>query len=171
MEIFATIFGVQNHLGFWQEAARAFLIFAYGLFLLRLSGRRTFAHWSALDIVISVIVGSALGRAMTGSAPLPGTMGAAAVLVGLHVALSHLAARSRKVSYILEGEAVTLADHGHIDHRTRKTYMISKNDLEAALRQEGVDGEEGLQNVKAVRLETSGKISVIKREPCKPDLA
>lgn len=169
--MFTTVFGVQNHLTFWQEAARAVLIFAYGLLLLRLSGRRTFAHWSALDIVISVIVGSALGRAMTGSAPLPGTMGAAAVLVALHVALSHLAARSRKVSYILEGEAVTLADHGHIDDRTRKTYMISKNDLEAALRQEGVDGEQGLQNVKAVRLETSGKISVIKREPCKPDLA
>src|ERR1700744_653481 len=141
MDAFANIFGVQNHVGLWQEAARALLIFAYGLLLLRLSGRRTFAHWSALDIVISVIAGSALGRAMTGSAPLPGTMAAAAVLVGLHVALSHLAARNRTASRILEGEAVTLADGGEIDHRTRKSYMISKNDLEAALRQEGVDGE------------------------------
>jgi uncharacterized membrane protein YcaP (DUF421 family) len=171
MDIFTTVFGVQNHLSFAQEAARAVLIFSYGLLLLRLSGRRTFGHWSALDIVVSVIVGSALGRAMTGSAPLPGTMGAAAVMVGLHVALSHLVARSRTLSSALEGESVTLVDHGHIDHRARKKHMISENDLEAAMRQEGVDGEGGLENVKAVRLETSGEISVVKREPCKPDLA
>ncbi|HEY4075567.1 MAG TPA: YetF domain-containing protein [Rhizomicrobium sp.] len=171
MDIFTQVFGTQNHVSFMQEAARAVLIFSYGLLLLRLSGRRTFGHWSALDIVVSVILGSALGRAMTGSAPLPGTMGAAAVMVGLHVALSHLAARSSAVSRILEGEAVTLADHGQVDHQTRKAHMISENDLEAAMRQEGVDGNGGLENVKVIRLETSGEISVIKREPCKPDLA
>lgn len=171
MNLFTMIFGIQNHVSFMQELARAVLIFGYGLLLLRLSGRRTFGHWSALDIVVSVIVGSALGRAMTGSAPLPGTMGAAAVMVGLHVALSHLAARSRAVSGLLEGEAVLLVDHGKIDHAKRKAHMISENDLEAAMRQEGVDGKGGLENVKAVRLETSGEISVIKREPCKPDLA
>jgi hypothetical protein len=36
-----------------------------------------FGHWSALDIVISTMVGSALARAMTGNAPLIGTMVAA----------------------------------------------------------------------------------------------
>src|ERR1700742_895292 len=69
------VFGVQNHLSTAQEGARAVLIFSYGLLLLRLSGPRMFGHWSALDIVISIIVGSALARAMTGIAPLLGTDG------------------------------------------------------------------------------------------------
>lgn len=92
-------------------------------------------------------------------------------MVGLYVALSQLAARSRAVSCILEGEAVTWFDHGDIDHPTRKAYMMSGNDLKAAFRREGVDGKDGLENVKAIRLETSGVVSVIKREPCKPELA
>ena len=38
-----TIFGIKDHLTIAQECARAVLIFAYGLAMLRLSGKRTFA--------------------------------------------------------------------------------------------------------------------------------
>ena len=119
-QFFVDLFGVQNHLSTAQEAARAVLIFAYGFTLLRLCGPRMFGHWSALDIVISIMVGSALARAMTGSAPLVGTMVAAAVMALLHVALAHCVARSNSLAHVFEGEATTLVDHGNIDHRARK---------------------------------------------------
>src|ERR1700749_3177426 len=86
-QVFTDIFGVQNHLSTLQEAARAILIFSYGLVLLRISGPRMFGHWSALDFSITIMIGSALARAMTGSAPLVGTM-AAAVMAIPHVANS-----------------------------------------------------------------------------------
>src|ERR1700750_34110 len=111
-QLFMTIFGVQNHLSTAQEAARAVLIFGYGLLLLRLVGPRMFGHWSALDIVITIMVGSALARAMTGSAPLVGTMVAAAVMAFLHAALAHWVARNQTVSRLVEGEAVTPVEHG-----------------------------------------------------------
>jgi uncharacterized membrane protein YcaP (DUF421 family) len=168
-QLLTGIFGVQNHLTIAQEAARAVLIFAYGLVLLRLSGPRMFGHWSALDIVITIMVGSALARAMTGSAPLLGTMAAAAVMAFLHVALAHWVARDRRVAHLIEGEPVTLVDHGRIDHRSRLRCKISRADLREALRQEGIDGEAHIQNVKAMTLEPSGHLSVVKVDPCKPD--
>jgi len=164
------IFGVQNHLSTAQEGARAVLIFTYGLLLLRLSGPRMFGHWSALDIVISIMIGSALARAMTGSAPLVGTMVAAAVMAFLHVTLAHCVARNRRLAHIVEGEPVTLVDHGRIDHITRKRNKISEADLREALREQGIDGEAKVGNVKSMTLEPSGKLSVVKIEPCKPDL-
>jgi uncharacterized membrane protein YcaP (DUF421 family) len=164
------IFGLQNHLTTLQEAARAVLVFSYGLILLRLSGPRLFGHWSALDIVISIMVGSALARAMTGSAPLIGTMVAAAVMACLHVALAHGVARNRGLAHLVEGEPVVLIDHGVVDHQARKRSKISEADLREGLRQEGVDGESHAGNVKSMTLEPSGKLSVIKIEPCKPDL-
>jgi uncharacterized membrane protein YcaP (DUF421 family) len=170
MEQFLTIvFGVENHLTVAQEGARAVLLFAYGLLLLRLSGPRMFGHWSALDIVISIMIGSALARAMTGSAPLVGTMVAAAVMAFLHVTLAHCVARNGKLAHVLEGKAVTLIDHGRIDHRTRKRWMISEADMREALRQEGIDGEAHVANVKVMMLEPSGKLSIIKIDPCKQD--
>lgn len=164
------VFGVQNHLSTAQEAARAFLIFSYGLLLLRLSGPRMFGHWSALDIVISIMIGSALARAMTGSAPLVGTMVAAAIMALLHVSLAHCVARNRRLAHVVEGEPVILIDHGRIDHKTRRRNRISEADLREALREQGIDGEEKASNVKSMTLEPSGKLSVIKVDPCKPDL-
>ncbi|HEX3809555.1 MAG TPA: YetF domain-containing protein [Rhizomicrobium sp.] len=169
-QFFLSLFGIQDHLSTGQEAARAVLIFAYGLLLLRLSGPRMFGHWSALDIVISIMVGSALARAMTGSAPLVGTMVAAAVMAILHVGLAHCVARSSRFARVFEGKAVTLIDHGRIDHRTRKRERISEADLREALREQGIDGEAHAGNVKAMTLEPSGKLSVVKIDPCKPDL-
>ena len=88
------IFGGMKDLTLTQESARAVLIFFYGLIMLRLSGRRTFAQMSAVDLVISIIVGSNLSRAMTGGVPFWGTLASVAVLVALHLMLAHAVARS-----------------------------------------------------------------------------
>lgn len=168
MAFFIALFGVQNHLSLLQECARAVLIFAYGLLLLRLGGRRIFGHWSALDVIVSIIVGSALARAMTGSAPLPGTMAAAAVLCLLHWLLAQGVARSRLLSRLVEGRAVILADRGRVDRERCKTHMISECDLAEALRQRGL-ATDSLDNVNHVTLEPSGRITVVKHDPCKPD--
>jgi uncharacterized membrane protein YcaP (DUF421 family) len=165
------IFGVQNNLSTQQEAARGVLIFAYGLLLLRLSGPSMFGHWSALDIVVTIMIGSALARAMTGSAPLVGTMVAAAVMALLHVALAHGVARYRSMARIFEGGSVQLIDHGRIDHEARKRNKISEADLREALREHGIDGEAMADNVKRMTLEPSGKLSIVKVDPCKPDLS
>lgn len=67
MDVVNAVVGTQNHVSPGQECARAVLIFAYGLFLMRHSGRRTFGKWSALDVIVSVIVGSTFSRALTGN--------------------------------------------------------------------------------------------------------
>lgn len=70
MAIFHDAFGGTGQITWWQETARALLVFSYGLALVRIAGRRIFGKWSALDIIVSVIVGSNLSRALTGSAAL-----------------------------------------------------------------------------------------------------
>jgi len=168
-QFFIAIFGIKDHLTTAQESARAVLMFFYGLVLLRLGGARLFGRWSALDIVVSIMIGSALARAMTGGAPMVGTMVAAAVMAGLHVVLSHWVARSESVARVVEGKSVILIDHGRIDHDTRKRKMISQADLCEALRQQGIDGETHAGNVKVMTLEPNGKLCVVKIDPCKPD--
>lgn len=169
MDVFIEIFGEQNRLSIAQECARAVVVFFYAFLMLRLSGRRTFAHWSALDIVVSFIIGSALGRAMTGGAPFPGTLAAVAAIVLLHVLIGHLLAQSRLLARWAEGESITLVDHGQVRDQTRKRHMITLPDLQQAMREGGLDWPKGLANVKRMTLEPNGKISIIKHEPCRPD--
>src|SRR3954471_6266155 len=107
-----SVFGSDGHLTWWQECARAVLIFGYGLALVRLAGRRVFGKWAALDIIVSIIVGSNLSRALTGSAPLLGTLAATTLLMVLHWLLAHAAARSPRLSRLVEGPAIELARDG-----------------------------------------------------------
>lgn len=156
-----TLFGTLHHLNIAQECARAVLIFFYGLVVLRISGRRTFARWSAIDVAISIIVGSSLSRAMSGNAPLAGTLAAVAVLVLLHLTFCYLVAHSEALSRIIEGRSERLASDGNLDSAMRRAHLISREDLEQALRANGV---EGIEQTKALYLEANGRISVIKRD-------
>ena len=153
------ILGSEHNVSLWQECARAVLIFFYGLALLRLSGRRTFAQWSALDVVLSIVIGSSLSRAMIGSAPLLGTLAACAALVALHVLLAHGVARSPAFSAIVEGSPVELGKDGAVDERQRLRHMISEGDLMESLRKKGI---EDVRRTKRIVLEASGDITVIK---------
>jgi uncharacterized membrane protein YcaP (DUF421 family) len=158
-QVSAPIFGTEHDLGWMQECARAVLIFVYGLIVLRLSGRRTFAHWSALDIIVSIVVGSNLSRALTGGVPLWGTLAATAVLVLLHLVVSMVVARNRRMSEWIEGRASVLARGGTLDERARLRHKISMSDIEEALRQHGV---QAVEKTSLIVLEPSGEITVIK---------
>jgi uncharacterized membrane protein YcaP (DUF421 family) len=107
-----SVSGLKDHVAWWQECARAAVIFAYGFALVRIAGRRVFGKWAALDIIVSIIVGSSLSRAVTGNAALFGTLTAMTLLIGLHWVLSHAAARSPRLSRLLEGSAIELARNG-----------------------------------------------------------
>jgi uncharacterized membrane protein YcaP (DUF421 family) len=155
------VFGSGQDLAWYQECARAALIFVYGLVLVRIAGRRIFGKWSALDIVVSIIIGSNLSRALTGSAQLWGTLAATTLLVALHWVLARLVAVSRGFSRIIEGPSVELARHGEPKGAARQRYAVSEADLSEALRQSGV---EDIAAARVVTLEPSGKITVLKRE-------
>jgi uncharacterized membrane protein YcaP (DUF421 family) len=153
------VFGAQGHLLWWQECLRAIVIFIYGLILIRIAGRRTFSKWSAIDIIVAITVGSSLSRALTGSAPLGGTMAAMALLMLLHWIVSQLAARSTGFSSVVEGKPRLLARSGKIDRRALLHDSISQHDLEEALHQHSVEHAE---DTKLIVLEPSGKITVLK---------
>src|SRR5690242_1308311 len=132
------VFGVTNHIEWWQELPRAVVVFVFGLILLRLSGRRAFARWSALDIIVSIIMGSSLSRALTGSAPLGGTMLAMILLAFMHWLLARLTTRSSRFAQFVEGGAVILGRSGTAFESDLRRHNISATDLQEALRKEGV---------------------------------
>ena len=124
-----------------------------------MAGRRIFGKWAALDIIVSIIVGSNLSRALTGSASLTGTLAATTLLMALHWALAQWAARSRVISRAVEGRAIDLAENGTLEDAVRKRHAVTQADLDEALRQSGI---ERIEQTRKLTLEPSGKITVLK---------
>ena len=159
MSEFSIIFGAHAPLSPAQECARAVVIFAYGLAMVRLAGRRVFGKWSALDTIVSVIVGSNLSRALTGPAPLLGTLAATTLLFALHWILSHVAARWPRASRLLEGKPIVLMEAGRPDRPAHVRAAVSEADVNEALRRSGIAGPEDAQRI---TVEPSGQITVVK---------
>jgi uncharacterized membrane protein YcaP (DUF421 family) len=153
------VFGEKGDVTALQECARALVVFVYGLLAVRIAGRRVFGKWGALDIIVSIMVGSNLSRTLTGGAPLPGTLAATTLLLVLHWILATAAARSAVLSHVLEGRSVVLAERGAPSAWTMVRHNVSGADLNEALRQSGTDS---LDATHRVTLEPSGKITVVK---------
>jgi uncharacterized membrane protein YcaP (DUF421 family) len=158
MEMMDAVFGSMGQVTIGQECARAVVLFLYGWIAVRLLGRRVFGKWAALDIIISMIIGSNLSRALTGSAPMTGTLVATTVLLLLHTLLAQGAARSRLLSRLVEGRPVRLVIDGNADAPSMRRWSISQADLEEAMRRGGFtrasDVREGV-------LEPSGRINLL----------
>lgn len=162
-QTFHALIGSQGDAISWaQMSLRAILIFAIGLAIMRFAAARAFGKWTALDIILAVIVGSNLSRALTGSAPFWPTVIATLVIVALHGALSHAVVRWPVLSQALKGRAVCLVEAGALNDQALRRHGIGEGDLRMALRARGV-AEIG--DVETVYLERNGDISVIPKSP------
>lgn len=157
-----TIIGREGEIiSWWQMSARAVLVFVVGVALVRVADKRAFGKWGAFDIIFSVIIGSSLSRALTGSAPFIPTLCACIALVMLHTLLARAAVRIDAVGPLAKGRPTQLVCDGVCDERAMRKHGIGTGDLMAALRCAGLDD---LKKVRAMFLERNGAISVIRAD-------
>ncbi len=162
MEVLRTLIGPDNgDANAAQLCARALILFFIGIAYIRIAGRRTFAHATPLDIVVALIVGSNLSRAMTGKAPFWPALAATLLLVVLHRVLAILTLRWTWLAKLLKAEPVVLVRDGEEDRRAMFLHGIGEDDLLQGLRLEQVERPD---EVRLGTLENNGRISVIRRK-------
>ena len=160
METFHYLIGQQTpHMAWWQMCNRAVLVLLYAVVLYRVAPRRSLTGLSALDIVLTVVMGSSLSRALTGNAPLLPTLAATALLVALYTGLSALAPRSDFVSRLTKGRSVRLIRNGEIDWKMARRSNLGPRDIDEELRMKGL---RRLDEVEEAYLERNGAVSIIK---------
>lgn len=144
----------------YQVALRATLLFLVSLCIVHFGKSRLISRITPLDALLGFILGSLVGRGITGSASLSGTIIATAALVGVHWILSALACRSHRLGNFLKGECHLIIQDGKIDTAALRRSHLSENDLIEQLRLNGV---ENVADVKLSYKERNGEISVIRR--------
>jgi uncharacterized membrane protein YcaP (DUF421 family) len=150
-------------LNLWQMGLRASVIYIAALVTVRLVGDRRFiGKYAALDVLLTVILGSTLSRAINGSAPFFESLGAALVLVGMHWLFSAIAFHFDRFDTLIKGRSPILIQDGQINRKAMRKSHISQKDLESSLRLVAKLTEPA--QVKVARLESSGDISIIPQD-------
>lgn len=144
----------------WQLSIRAAILFLVGILYLRIAGRRTFSHATPLDIIVAIIIGSNLSRAMTGRAPFIPALAATLTLAILHRAFAMLTLRWSLLANWVKGRPAVLVEDGRVDERALVKHGLSREDLLEGLRLEQVESP---AEVRLATLEGNGRISVVPR--------
>lgn len=158
------VLGLQaDKLNVWQMSARAVIVYIAALVTVRLGGdKRLLGKHATFDMILSIIFGATLSRAINGSAPFFPTLGAGMVLMGIHSLFANIAFHIKSFENLIKGKPIVLIRDGQINSKAMRTTSMTSKDLQSSLRLKAKTDE--YSSVKIARLESSGEISVIPEE-------
>jgi uncharacterized membrane protein YcaP (DUF421 family) len=142
-----------------QMALRTIVIWLFTLVIIRLGSKRFLGKASALDIVVGIMLGSIMSRAINGSAPLVPTLAAGAVLIALHWLLAFIAYHVDWFGPLVKGNAIELIKDGEVQREAMRRGGIGENDLTEALRKSAKATD--VDRIENAYLERDGSITVI----------
>ena len=145
-----------------QMSLRAVIVYAVTVLIVRLGKKRFMGGATAFDVILGIMLGSIVSRAVTGNAPFSSALVAAAVLLGMDWLFSSVAMRWHAFGLAIKGSPRTLVRVGELDDEALRKEHMTEHDVSEDLRSEGVSRPD---QVAEARLERSGKLSVIKAEP------
>ena len=76
--------GSSIHINAPQMALRAIVVYVATVLIVRLGKKRFMSRATAFDVILAIMLGSLVSRAIAGSAPFVPTLVASAVLLALH---------------------------------------------------------------------------------------
>jgi uncharacterized membrane protein YcaP (DUF421 family) len=147
----------------WSDLGRTALVglLAYIalITLLRISGKRTLSKMNAFDLVVTVALGSTLATILLSKdVALAEGIVAFVLLILLQYIIAFLSLRSEKFKGMIKSEPAMLLYQGRFLHNAMRRERITEEEIEAAIRQQGLAT---LEQVEAVVLETDGSLSVV----------
>jgi uncharacterized membrane protein YcaP (DUF421 family) len=145
--------------GVIEMVLRTVVVYVAALVLVRLASRRLMAKPSAFDVIVAIMLGSIMSRAINGSADLLPTLAASTVLLAMQWLLAFVAVHTQWFGPMVKGAPVLLIEDGTVREAALRAAGLTREDLIEALRLEIRDDDPA--RVRRAYLERNGKISII----------
>jgi uncharacterized membrane protein YcaP (DUF421 family) len=140
---------------------RAAFAYVFLIFLLRVVGRRELSTMEPSDLVLLVVMGDLIQNGVTQSDySMTGVVLATTTFGLLAVATSYVVFRSRGAKSIIEGEPLILVEDGKPIDRNMRSERVTVDEVMEEARGQQI---ESLEQIKWAVLESSGKLTFIKK--------
>ncbi len=149
----------------WIASCRTIIMYVLILVIFRLMGKREIGELSLLDLVVYVMLAEiAVFVIEDPETPLRAGIVPMMTLTIVQIILAYVTFKSRKLRLLLTGKPSIVIAKGKIDETMMRRLRYNFDDLTMQLREQGVYN---LTDVEYAILETSGKMSVIKKKDAK----
>lgn len=141
---------------------RSAIVYFCIVFGIRIFGKKELSQLSVIDLVFILLISNSVQNAMVGNnTSLLGGIIAALSLFIVNYVLKNVFYKFKKVSEFFQGDPLMLIYHGKpiVDHMAKA--KITMDELEAAVREHGVDK---IKDVDLAVLEIDGNISILSED-------
>src|SRR6201993_1783028 len=145
----------------WEFIARGVIVYAFLLFLLRVTGKRQVGQLAPFDLVLLLVLSNAVQNSMNGGDnSLIGGLISGGTLVLLNYAVGQATYRSKGLESLIEGRPQVLIHNGKLFEDVLQRAQMTHHELSSALRRAGCSCAE---EVHSAILENNGQISITPR--------
>ncbi|MEO6786757.1 MAG: YetF domain-containing protein [Chthoniobacteraceae bacterium] len=146
-------------LPWWEFIVRGFIVYAFLLILIRITGKRQVGQLAPFDLILLLVLSNAVQNAMNGGDnSVSGGLISAVTLVLLNYLVGMATYRSKLLEGIIEGRPDVLIHNGTLFPAVMKRAKLTHHELNAALRQAGCAC---VEDVHTAVLENNGALSVV----------
>lgn len=147
---------------YWIILFRTILLYGLIVLIFRLMGKREIGELSILDLVVFIMIAEIAVVAIEDSeAPLLPTLFPMFILLFIQIIFALFSLKSKRMRDFIEGSPCIIIKDGKIDEKVMKKQRYNFDDLLVQLREKDI---RNIADVEFAILETSGKLSVFKKE-------
>ena len=144
-----------------QMVLRTLIVYPLALAFVRIGDKRFLGKNTAFDVVVAIMFGSVMSRAITTAEQFVPIIIAAGLMLAIHWVVALITFRSGEIGELVKGRERRLVVNGEIQWDQMAAAHVTERDLLGALRSEG--RLEDVERVAVAHLERSGEVSVIER--------
>ena len=158
---------VDGGLGPLEKAVRTVLVYLFLLVALRLAGKRELGQLSSFDLVLLLLISSAIETSIQGEDnSITGGMLAAGLLLLINRVFAFFTFRHQHVKRVVEGSPVTLIENGEFCLENMRAELIDEAEVRRFCLQQGY---EFLSEIARAEIDVSGDFTVTPRHPTKEE--
>ena len=146
-----------------EKVIRTLAVYGFLIAGLRLFGKRELGQLNPLDFIVLLLLSNTVQNAIIGNDnSLAGGLLGAGVLFVINDVLVRWSYKYPRLRRMIEGRAEDLIKDGHVVAAALNRNLITREELQAAARKQGI---EHFTDVSCARLEVSGAVSFVVKDP------
>jgi uncharacterized membrane protein YcaP (DUF421 family) len=142
-------------------ALRAIVLYAFIVFVMRVTGRRELSSLTPVDLVLLIVLGDAVQQGLTqDDYSVTGAVIAVSALASMEVLTSYVGFKSKRARKVLEGDPIVVVQDGKVIAKNVQRERITVDELCESMRLQQIGK---LEDVEWAIVETNGEISFIEK--------
>ncbi len=145
-----------------EKIVRPLVVYFFLLIAFRIAGKRELGQMTPFDLIVLLTISNVLQNAMIGpDNSLTGGLIGGLTLFAANGLIGRLTLHFPGLVRVLEGEPTPLIENGRILTRNLRREVMTRSELERAIRKHGLDPEADLPTIKRALLEQDGTVTII----------